>query len=124
MHRKGAVSMLPDPKKFAIDWIESWNSHDLDRIMSHYADDVEVTTPMIKMALGIESGTLQGKSSVRQYWQEAIKKVPDLHFELVESTVSIDSIAIYYKSVMNKMAIEVMLFDSNGKISKVIAHYN
>ncbi len=116
--------MLPDPKKFAIDWIESWNSHDLDRIMSHYADDVEVTTPMIKMALGIESGTLQGKSSVRQYWQEAIKKVPDLHFELVESTVSIDSIAIYYKSVMNKMAIEVMLFDSNGKISKVIAHYN
>ena len=124
MHRKVAVSMLPDPKKFAIDWIESWNSHDLDRIMSHYADDVEVTTPMIKMALGIESGTLQGKSSVRQYWQEAIKKVPDLHFELVESTVSIDSIAIYYKSVMNKMAIEVMLFDSNGKISKVIAHYN
>ena len=116
--------MLPDPKKFAIDWIESWNCHDLDRIMSHYADDVEVTTPMIKMAMGIESGTLQGKSSVRQYWQEAIKKVPDLHFELVESTVSIDSIAIYYKSVMNKMAIEVMLFDSNGKVSKVIAHYN
>lgn len=116
--------MLPEPKKFAADWIESWNSHDMDRILSHYADNVEVTTPMIKIAMGIDSGTLQGKSSVRQYWQEAIKKVHDLRFELVESTVSIDSIAIYYKSVMNKMAIEVMFFDPHGKVSKVIAHYN
>ena len=42
--------MLPDPNKFAVKWIESWNSHDLNRILSHYADDVEVTTPMIKVA--------------------------------------------------------------------------
>ena len=27
-------------------------------------------------------------------------------------------------SVMGKMAIEVMFFDPNGKVSKVIAHYN
>lgn len=116
--------MLPDPKKFSRDWIESWNSHDLDRILSHYADDVEVTTPMIKTALGIDSGTLQGKTSVRHYWQAALEKVPDLHFELVECTQSIDSIAIYYKSIFGKMAIEVMFFDANGKVSKVIAHYN
>jgi hypothetical protein len=116
--------MLPDPKKFAAEWMESWNSHDLDRIMNHYADGVEVTTPMIKIAMGIDSGTLQGKTSVRQYWQVALKRVPDLHFELAMCTQSVNSIAIYYKSVMGKMAIEVMFFDKNGKVSKVIAHYN
>lgn len=116
--------MLPDSKEFALEWIESWNSHDLDRIMSHYAEDVEVTTPMIKVAMGIDNGTLQGKASVRQYWRAALDKVPDLHFELVECTRSVDSIALYYKSVMGKMAIEVMFFDLNGKVSKVIAHYN
>jgi len=114
----------PDPKKFAEEWIESWNSHNLDHIMSHYAIDVEVTTPMIKVAMGIESGTLQGKASVRQYWQAALEKVPDLHFKLIECTQSVDSIAIYYESVMGKMAIEVMFFDTNGKVAKVIAHYN
>jgi ketosteroid isomerase-like protein len=46
--------MLPDLNKFALEWIESWNSHDLDRILSHYADDVEVTTPMIKVVTGID----------------------------------------------------------------------
>ena len=116
--------MLPDAKKFAAEWIESWNSHDLDRILSHYAEDVEVTTPMIKVAMGIDSGTLKGKALARRYWQAALERVPELHFELLEFTQSVESIAIYYKSVMGKMAIEVMFFDEKGKVSRVIAHYN
>ena len=117
-------NMLPDPKAFASEWIESWNSHDLDRILSHYADDVEVTTPMIKVAMGIDNGTVYGKAAARQYWGAALQKVPDLHFELIESTQSVDSIAIYYRSVMGKMAIEVMFFNKDDKVKKVIAHYN
>jgi hypothetical protein len=116
--------MLPDPKVFASKWVESWNSHDLDIILSHYAEDVEVTTPMIKVAMGIDNGTIYGKAAARRYWNAALQKVPDLHFVLVECTQSIDTIAIYYKSVMKKMAIEVMFFDDEGKIKKVIAHYN
>ncbi|MDP3877197.1 MAG: nuclear transport factor 2 family protein [Methylobacter sp.] len=32
---------------FANDWIDSWNSHDLQRILSHYADDFEMSSPVI-----------------------------------------------------------------------------
>lgn len=52
-----------------------------------------------------------------------MQKVPDLHFELVDVTESVDSIALYYRSVMGKMAIEVFAFDSEGKVCKVVAHY-
>ena len=116
--------MLPDPSAFARDWIESWNSHDLDRILSHYADDVEVTTPMAKVALGADTGTIKGKPAVCQYWAAALQKVPDLHFELVECTQSGVSIALYYRSVMGKMAIEVMFFNESGKVNEVIVHYS
>ena len=112
-----------DVKKFAKEWIDSWNSHDLDDIMKHYADDIQITTPMLKLAAGIESGSLQGKEQVRAYWQKALNKIPDLHFELIEVTSGIDSVALYYKSVMNKMAVEVMFFDENGLVNKMIAHY-
>lgn len=115
--------MKNDINKFANDWIESWNSHDLDRILSHYSDDFEITTPMIKVALGIETGTLKGKDKIRNYWSAAFKKVPDLFFELKEVTKNVESMAIYYKSVLGKMAIEVMFFNEEGKINKVIAHY-
>lgn len=116
--------MVPDPRAFALEWIASWNSRNLDRILSHYSEDVEVTTPMIKVALGIDDGTVHGKTAARRYWSAALEKVPDLHFVLVECTRSVDSMAIYYKSVMGKMAIEVMFFNDEGKVRKVIAHYN
>lgn len=112
-----------EAKKFAEEWIESWNSHDLDDIMKHYSEDIEITTPMIKLAAGIESGLLQGKEQVRAYWEKVLSKIPDLHFELVEVTSGVDSVALYYKSIMNKMAIEVMFFDQNGLVNKMIAHY-
>lgn len=110
-------------KTFAIEWIKSWNSHNLEDILNHYSEDIEITTPMIKMAGGINSGTLKGKKSVANYWKKALDKLPDLHFELIDVTEGVNSIALYYKSIMNKKAIEVMFFDENGKVNKMIAYY-
>jgi hypothetical protein len=112
-----------DTQQFAHDWIGSWNSHNLDDILSHYSDDLEITTPMIKLAIGIDTGSLKGKESVKDYWQKALDKIPDLHFELVEVTTGVNSVALYYKSVMNKMAIEVMFFNHEGKVNRMFAHY-
>lgn len=110
-------------QEFAKEWIEAWNSHDLDRILTHYSDDVEITTPMIKMALGNDSGSLKGKEAVGIYWRQALIKLPDLHFELIDVAESINSIAVYYKSVMNKKTIEVMSFNEDGKVDRIVAHY-
>lgn len=110
-------------KKFAEEWIKSWNSHDLEDIMKHYADDLEITTPMIKLAGGIESGSLSCKENVAAYWSKALSKFPDLMFELIDVTSGVNSVALYYKSIMNKKAVEVMFFDKNGLVNKMIAHY-
>ncbi|MCI1754328.1 MAG: nuclear transport factor 2 family protein [Flavobacteriales bacterium] len=112
-----------EAKEFARQWIESWNSHDMDAILAHYAEDIEITTPMIKLAAGIDSGTLKGKTAVADYWRKALTKIPDLHFELLDVTESIGAIALYYTSVMNKKAIEVMYFNDAGKVRKMIAFY-
>ena len=53
---------------FANDWIESWNSHDLDRIWSHYSDDFDMSSPLIAQIAGEPSGTLKGKQAVSGYW--------------------------------------------------------
>ncbi|MBK0381805.1 nuclear transport factor 2 family protein [Pedobacter sp. SD-b] len=110
-------------QKFAEEWIASWNSHNLSEILNHYTDDVEITTPMIKLAGGIEGGSLKGKENVKLYWQKALEKIPDLHFELYEITTGINSVALYYKSVMNKKAIEVMFFNEQEKVNKMFAFY-
>ena len=45
-------------EEFARDWIESWNSHNLDRILSHYSDQFEMSSPKIIQIAGEPSGTL------------------------------------------------------------------
>jgi hypothetical protein len=112
-----------DGRKFAEAWINSWNTHNLEDILSHYSDDLEITTPMIKLALGVDNGSLKGKELVADYWQKALNKLPDLNFELYDVTVGVNSVALYYKSVMNKKAIEVMFFNEHGKVNKMFAHY-
>jgi len=113
-----------DSKKFAAEWIASWNAHNMDDIMEHYAEDVEITTPMIRIATGGDTDTLKGKAAVAEYWSKALQKLPDLHFELVEVTTGVHSVALYYKSVMNKMSIEVMFFNEHGKVNRIFAHYS
>ncbi|MFN8274822.1 MAG: nuclear transport factor 2 family protein [Flavobacteriaceae bacterium] len=109
---------------FAQDWIDAWNSHDMDKILSHYTEDIEITTPMIRIATGVDSDSLKGKPQVAEYWSKALERIPDLHFKLIDVANGVDSVALYYESVMNKKAIEVMFLNAEGKVYKMMAHYH
>ncbi len=110
-------------KHFANDWIDSWNSHDLGRILSHYSDDFEMSSPMIIQIANEPSGTLKGKKAVKVYWEAALKLIPDLHFELISTLVGVNSITLYYKGSKGRLAAEVFHFDSDQKVLRAYAHY-
>jgi ketosteroid isomerase-like protein len=118
--------MIPskDTQAFAREWVDSWNSHDLDRILSHYADDFQMTSPFIAQLMNEPTGTIKGKENVRVYWARALERIPDLHFDLIEVLAGVDSITIYYHAVFGKRAAEVLFFDESGKVRRAIAHYN
>ena len=97
-----------EAQAFAQEWVDSWNSNDLDRIMSHYADDFEMTSPFIVTLLQEPTGTIKGKENVRAYWAKALERIPDLKFALLEVLISVDSITIYYNAVFGQRAAEVL----------------
>ena len=107
---------------FANDWIDSWNSHDLDRILSHYSDDFEISSPLILQIAGEPSGTLKGKQAVGGYWTKVLGLVPDLRFELMTTLLGANSITIYYRGARG-LAAEVFHFDAAGKVVRAFAHY-
>ena len=43
-------------ERFAREWVEAWNAHDLDAILSHYHDDFEMASPRIATVVGEPSG--------------------------------------------------------------------
>jgi hypothetical protein len=111
-------------QRFGREWVEAWNAHDLDAVLSHYTDDFEMSSPLIVNFTGEASGTLRGKAEVGAYWKAALERIPDLHFELLEVLTGANSIVLYYKAVFGKLATEVMLLDDNGKVYKAMAHYS
>lgn len=108
--------------KFAREWVEAWNSHDLDKIMTHYAEDFEMSSPVIKQIMNIKSGRIKGKKEVRAYWEKALAMLPDLHFDLVSTCSGVNSVVIQYKGHRGLSA-EVFFFNSEGKVESALAHY-
>lgn len=109
-------------KHFADDWIDAWNHHDLDRILSHYSEDFEMSSPYIAQIAGEPSGTLRGKTAVGAYWSAALQRMPGLHFELITTLIGAHSLTLYYRGVRG-LAAEVFFFNAQGAVVKACAHY-
>jgi len=104
-------------RQFAREWIEAWNVHDLERILSHYTDDFEMRSPLIVERMGIAEGVLRGKEAVRPYWQRGLDARPALHFELRDILVGVDTLAIYYFSATrNRMVAEILTVNARGQV--------
>lgn len=110
-------------QQFAREWIDAWNSHDLGRVLSHYADYFEMNSPVITQIAGEPSGRLKGKTAVGDYWAKALGLIPDLHFELISTLVGVNSITLYYKGARDRLAAEVFHFGPDGKVVEAFAHY-
>jgi len=108
---------------FAADWVDAWNAHDLPRILAHYADDFEMSSPVIVQIAGEPSGTLRGGVAVGAYWNKALQLIPDLRFELISVLVGAASVTLYYKGARGRLAAEVFHFGPNGKVVRAFAHY-
>lgn len=110
-------------RNFANEWVAAWNSHDLDVIMEHYSENIVFYSPFIKKVNNDVTGCITGKKALREYFSRALSVYTDLHFELYHVLEGVDSQVLYYKSVGNRLAAEMMVLGDDGKIAEVRAHY-
>ena len=54
---------------FASEWVAAWNSHDLDRIHSHYSAAIVFLSPVAQQRVG--NGRVVGFETPRTYWGRA-----------------------------------------------------
>jgi len=115
--------MWSDHREFAADWVEAWNSHDLNRVLSHYEEDVVLTSPRIRLILGKDDGTISGKAALRDYMGLALKRVPDLRFTLDRVFSGVNAVVLEFHTNDGRHGAEFMEFGRNGLVSRVSATY-
>jgi ketosteroid isomerase-like protein len=108
---------------FAAQWIAAWNSHDLERILSHYEDDLEFSSPFIIEIAGEPSGVLRGKPAVAAYWAKALARSPELKFELEHVFRGVRTLVIQYRRHDGRVAAEWFEFGDRAKVIRSNAQY-
>lgn len=111
-------------KQFAEEWIHSWNSHSIDAIMQHYAENIEFHSPFIPLLKFNDTGMICDKQQLKDYFAVGLRSYPDLRFTLHNVFAGINTVVIYYTSVNGRMAAEVFELNANGKAVKVYCNYS
>jgi len=110
-------------QQFARSWYAAWNANDLERILCLYADDVELTSPLVSALTGRADGELVGKAALREYFAAGLERYSGLRFEPRGLFVGVDSLVLHYVSTNGQPAPEVVFLSAEGKISRYSAHY-
>lgn len=121
--------------RFAVSWYAAWNARpkaDLDAIMSHYAPNIEHSSPYIARFNGTNDTTLYGIDAVRAYFGRGIEHdhvpanggpLPPLRFNPGHTAVGNESVILIYTRFSGELAAEVFFFNESDKVVRSISHY-
>jgi predicted ester cyclase len=125
LNQNGETAVTKDEAwKLANHWVAAWNAHDLDLIMTHYEEAIELTSPVAAQLLGTPDGRVVGKTNLKAYFQRALEAYPDLHFHLEDVLWGVSSVVLYYKNQNGRHTAELMELSASGKVARVVANYN
>ena len=111
-----------DAVAIANEWIEAFNAHDLPRILTHYHDDVVLSSPIALRLTG--RAQVEGKVALERYFDLGLQRAPHLKFTLIEVLPGATSLCVrYHTNVGDRAACECMEIGPDGRISRVLCHY-
>ena len=110
-------------QKAAAQWIQDYNSRDLDRIMEHYAEDIEFYSPSVVERWHQPDGKLRGKIALREHFKKGLGLPPESPFELVNILVGTEGVMVVYKQSSGAIVADFVVLDEQYKarIVKVFA---
>lgn len=113
-----------DAWKLAEDWVAAWNAHDLELILAHYEDGVELTSQVAAQLLGTADGRVVGKANLRAYFQKGLAAYPELQFRLEDVFWGVSSMVLVYKNQKGTRTAEFMELSATGRGARVVANYS
>jgi predicted ester cyclase len=105
-------------------WVAAWNARDLELIMTHYEEAIELTSPIAAQLLGKPDGKIVGITDLRAYFQRGLEAYPELHFRLEDVLWGLNSVVLYYTNQKGTRTAEFMELSATGKVARVVANYS
>jgi ketosteroid isomerase-like protein len=102
-----------DAVAFGNRWVQAWNAHDVEAVLEHFHEDVVFTSPVAARVVPETAGVVRGKPALRQYWTQALQRIPNLRFVVEGIYRGVDTIVIVYRNQDEGLVSEVLRFSDN-----------
>jgi hypothetical protein len=120
---EAAMIGIEQARDFANEWVSAWNAHDIEAILSHYADPPEHCSPLVVERLGRADGTIRDRAELGAYFLGGLQRHPPIRFELIDVFPGVASVAVLYRNHLARTVVEVMHLDASRKIVRTVVHY-
>lgn len=95
---------------------------DAERVLGHYAEAVEVCSPLVVERLGRADGWLRGKAELRAFFARGVAN-PALRFTLVDVRLGVNAVCILYDRENGVRMADTVEFDGEGLVKRMVATY-
>ncbi len=83
-------------KQIALNWIDAFNKHDLEKLLELYAEDAVHFSPKLKTREPQTNGWIKGKPALRLWWEDAFKRLPSLQYLLQNLVINEEQLLMEY----------------------------
>jgi ketosteroid isomerase-like protein len=109
-------------------WTNAWNNKDLKTVLSMFADNIQFSSPKIKILLPeLNSEKIDNKKDLERYWSTALEKFDTLHFTPKEYFLKGNTCVLEYIATFDGktkfLALEESEFNDDNLIYKALAFY-
>ena len=114
-----SLRVMNETKQIAIQWFDAFNKHDLEALLSLYAEDAKHYSPKLKIHQPETNGLIHGKEALRNWWRDAFTRLPELYYQVIRIMSEDDQIFMEYNRQVpgeDEMRVGELLMIQNGKI--------
>ena len=83
-------------KQIAVNWLEAFNSKNLEKLLRLYHPQALHYSPKLKIAKPETNGLIKGKNELENWWRDAFIRLPGLHYAMVKLTADEEQVFIEY----------------------------
>ena len=90
------MNKIEQNKQIALNWIDAFNEHDLEKLLNLYAGDAIHFSPKLKLREPQTNGWIKGKPLLRSWWADAFTRLPLLQYQLQNLIIDEGQILMEY----------------------------
>ena len=107
-------------------WFDAFNIHDTDMLLGLYHDDACHYSPKLKHRQPETNGLIHGKDKLRNWWQDAFDRLPELHYSIIHILADEEFVFMeYLRIVPGEADMNVMeVLEINGGLIKASRVYH